>query len=261
MLAAKLMWSNNYCLKLKSPIAIKQTGHLQILIYLLDPNWWFWFRCCKWFIPCALNIPFRSQLVVLVQVVQVVYTIYFQYTFQITIGGFGSGATSALYHVLTIYLLDHNWWFWFRCCKWSIYTMCSQYTFQITIGGSGSGAARTLYHVLSIYLLDHNCWFWFRCCKCSIPCALSNSSSLYKTVSNLIFITYRGIHENVSGDVVLAVCVQRDRYIVLVHLYSVYDRPRPRQCECHPGTNFWHPPIEVTRGAVLAPVFCKAKKD
>ena len=37
-----------------------------------------------------------------------------------------------------------------------------------------------------------------------------------------------------------------------------FDRPRPpRRCECHPGTNFWHPPVEVTqfgtRGSVLAP--------
>ena len=42
------------------------------------------------------------------------------------------------------------------------------------------------------------------------------------------------------------------------------DHAGPRQCERHPGTKFWHPPIEVTQfgtlGAVLALVFCKAKK-
>ena len=43
------------------------------------------------------------------------------------------------------------------------------------------------------------------------------------------------------------------------------DHAGPRQCECHPGTNFWHTPIKVTQfgtlGAVLALDFCKAKKD
>ena len=25
------------------------------------------------------------------------------------------------------------------------------------------------------------------------------------------------------------------------------DHAGPRCCECHPGTNFWHPPTEVTQ--------------
>ena len=42
------------------------------------------------------------------------------------------------------------------------------------------------------------------------------------------------------------------------------DHAGPRRCEFHPGTNFWHPPIEVTQSwhprNVLAPFFCKAIK-
>ena len=43
------------------------------------------------------------------------------------------------------------------------------------------------------------------------------------------------------------------------------DHAGSRRCECHPGTNFWHPPIEVTQFApeerFWRPFFCKAKKD
>ena len=44
--------------------------------------------------------------------------------------------------------------------------------------------------------------------------------------------------------------------------------PRPARgdrCECHLGTNFWHPPIEVTQfwypRSCFGTRFCKAKKD
>ena len=39
------------------------------------------------------------------------------------------------------------------------------------------------------------------------------------------------------------------------------DHAGPRRCECHTETSFWQPPSFGTQGAVLAPVFCKAKKD
>ena len=43
------------------------------------------------------------------------------------------------------------------------------------------------------------------------------------------------------------------------------DHGGPRRCECHPGTDFRHPPVEVTKfchpRSGLAPVFFKAEKD
>ena len=33
----------------------------------------------------------------------------------------------------------------------------------------------------------------------------------------------------------------------IIYIHITYDRPRTRRCECHPGTNFWHPPFEVTQ--------------
>ena len=42
------------------------------------------------------------------------------------------------------------------------------------------------------------------------------------------------------------------------------DHAGPRRCECHPGTNLWHPPIEVTKfwhqGAVWRPFFVRPTK-
>ena len=41
--------------------------------------------------------------------------------------------------------------------------------------------------------------------------------------------------------------------------------PRRDRCECHPGTNFWHPPIEVTQvwhtKTGFGTLFFKAEKD
>ena len=36
------------------------------------------------------------------------------------------------------------------------------------------------------------------------------------------------------------------------------DHAGPRRCKCHPGTNFWHPPIEVTQ--FWHPFFVRPKK-
>ena len=33
----------------------------------------------------------------------------------------------------------------------------------------------------------------------------------------------------------------------LLLLVDTTDHAGPRRCECHLGTNFWHPPIEVTQ--------------
>ena len=37
-------------------------------------------------------------------------------------------------------------------------------------------------------------------------------------------------------------------------LCTLTDHAGRRRCECHLGTKFWHPLVEVARGAVLAPV-------
>ena len=43
------------------------------------------------------------------------------------------------------------------------------------------------------------------------------------------------------------------------------DHAGPRRCECHPETNFWHPPLEVIQfwhpKSGFGARFFKAKKD
>ena len=58
-----------------------------------------------------------------------------------------------------------------------------------------------------------------------------------------------------------------ERYCLWLYIHMI-DHAGPRRCECHPedpGSNFSHPPVEVTQfgtqGVVLVPVFCKDKKD
>ena len=58
-----------------------------------------------------------------------------------------------------------------------------------------------------------------------------------------------------------------ETYCLWLYIHMT-DHAGPRRCECHPedpGSNFSHPPVEVTQfgtqGVVLVPVFCKDKKD